>query len=409
MVLSAPAGCEVKVGGDCFSPPYEDLIFLSPSVKRGRDEISRMVDSGTRLSSDAEIFFALCDRPVLAVSGSDGKSTTVKMAEAILKARGIDALACGNLGIPFIDALDSRCEVFITEISSFTLEYLAPKTRRALITNISENHLDWHGSYRSYIRAKKNLLVSAEETILSPDDEVCKSLIDEYSPRGIFSVRYCYRELRERYPKTQAFFTSEGEYLAVNGEALLPLSALAKKEPHNIKNALAAMALTHGLFDTGRGFCALTDFVGLPHRIETVAQVCGVTYIDSSIDSSPERTKSTLLSLGHKVHILLGGRGKGLSYAPLVEPLLGKNGYIIISGENRWQIARELSLSAELLPRIMILERLEDAIKESVALARHGDTVLLSPASTSYDAYSSFEERGEKFKEYIKRYTEGIK
>lgn len=368
-----------------------------------------MAEAGSRISSDAELFFALCDRPVLAVSGSDGKSTTVKMTEAVLRRRGVRALACGNLGIPFVEALESDSEVFVTEISSFTLEYLSPPSECALITNITENHLDWHGSSGAYIRAKENLLTRAMVRAMSPDSAACLPLIERYEPRILFSTERSYRELACEFPFAELCFTLEGEHLSLNGEGLFPLSALSKKEPHNIKNALAAMALTHSFLNTGGGYEALSDFSGLSHRIETVASVGGVRYIDSSIDSSPERTRNTLAALGGDLHILLGGRGKGLSYAPLTAPLLAKKGYIIISGENRRQIACELAKCESLVPRIILRDRLEDAVAEAIARAKCGDTVLLSPASTSYDAYSSFEERGEKFKEYIKLYTEGTK
>ena len=401
--------CRLLTRGACFSPPFEDLIFLSPSVKRDRPEIERMIDSGTRISSDAELFFALCDRPILAVSGSDGKSTTVKMAEAILRLGGTNALALGNVGIPFVSGLESDYECFIAEISSFTLEYTEPRTRRALITNITENHLNWHGSFERYIAAKENLLSYTCEAVMSPDTDACLPLIERHKPRYLFSASLSYCELKARFPFSEFYFTHENDSLSLNGVPLIPISALSKKEPHNIKNALAALALTHGFLNTGGGHEALSDFRGLSHRIEFVATANGVSYIDSSIDSSPERTKSTLLSLGENLHILLGGRGKGLSYAPLIEPLLEKSGYIVISGENRRQIETELSVCKALIPRIIVLDTLEDAVRTVIRLSHFGDTVLLSPASTSYDAYSSFEERGEKFKDYIKRYTEGTK
>ena len=400
--------CTALTGKDCFSPPFEDMIFLSPSAKRDRPEIALMAESGTRILSDAELFFALCDRPVLAISGSDGKSTTVKMTEAILRLRGLNALALGNVGIPFVLGLEGDYDVFIAEISSFTLEYLAPPSSRALITNLTENHLDWHRSFTRYIEAKEHLLLRAGERIISPDSTACLSLIERHKPKVLFSTERSYRELASEFPFAELCFTLERDHLSVNGESLMPVSSLSRREPHNVKNALAAIALTYGFSDAS-GYAALSDFQGLPHRIETVAASGGVTYIDSSIDSSPERTRNTLLALGERAHVLLGGRGKGLSYAPLIEPLCEKQGYVIISGENRRQIERELSVCEALSRRIIVLDSLRDAVREAVRLSRCGDTVLLSPASTSYDAYSDFEERGEKFKEYIKLYTEGTK
>ena len=397
------------IGEECLMPPYEDILFLSPSVRRDRPELVKMSEAGTRLSSDAELFFELCDLPILAVSGSDGKSTTVTMTEAILKRRGVRAVACGNLGVPFISALDGDYDCLVTEISSFTLEYLAPRSTRALITNITENHLDWHGSFAAYIAAKENLIKNTEQAILSPDTEAAKALIEKHRPRGIFSGRYGFTELLRRYPFAERIYTSEGGYLSINGEAVIPVQNLAKKEAHNLKNALSAIALTDGLFNTGGGIEALFDFSAPSHRSEIVAVAGGVRYVDSSIDSSPARTSVTLSAMPRNTHIILGGRGKGLSYAPLIPPLLHTSGAIIICGENREEIAATVGGVTALRERMMLCDTLFSAVMAAVRIAGRGDTVLLSPASTSFDAFSNFEERGNKFKEYIKNLTEGTK
>ena len=390
-------------------PPYEDILFLSPSVRRDRPELVKMSEAGTRLSSDAELFFELCDLPILAVSGSDGKSTTVTMTEAMLKGRGVRALACGNLGVPFISALDGDYDCLVAEISSFTLEYLAPRSTRALITNITENHLDWHGTFDAYIAAKENLIKNTEYAILSPDTESGEALVEKHRPRGIFSGRYGFTELFRRYPFAERIYTSEDEYLSINGEAVIPVQNLAKKEAHNLKNALSAIALTDGLFNTGGGIEALFDFSAPSHRSETVAIAGGVRYVDSSIDSSPARTSVTLSAMPRNTHIILGGRGKGLSYAPLIPPLLHTEGAIIICGENRYEIKAAMDGIDNLRERIILCDDLLSAARVAVRIAERGDTVLLSPASTSFDAFSSFEERGNKFKEYIKNITEGTK
>ena len=402
----APSGVRLCLGEECFAPPYEDILFLSPSVRRDRPELARMREAGVRLCSDAELFFALCDAPILAVSGSDGKSTTVTMTEAILRQSGIDALACGNLGLPFISALDGQRDLFVAEISSFTLEYLTPRTTRALLTNITENHLDWHGSFEAYIGAKENLLRHTDSAILSPDTEAVAALIRKWQPRVIFSGRYSFSELRRQYPFAEQIYTSEGGELRANGNTVLPVSNLAKKEPHNISNALAAIALTEGLFNTGGGVSALCDFEAPAHRAETVAVAGGVRYVDSSIDSTPSRTCATLAAMPRDTHIILGGRGKGLSYAPLAAALASLSGAILICGENQGEIAEAL---LELRERVILCENLFSATKRAAEIARGGDTVLLSPASTSYDAFSDFEERGNKFKEYVKIITEGVK
>jgi len=398
--LKIPTGVQTVLAKSPACNECLDAVFFSPSAKR---DFEAFPEDKTLLCSDAELFFALAERPILAVSGSDGKSTTVKMAEAILN-QGSAAVACGNIGLPFVSALSLPADFYVCEISSFTLEYSRPRTKRALITNITENHLDWHGSYGRYIRAKKNLLCNSDEIILSPDTEPARKILGGLSAFGVFSTDTSYAELCAKY-RSRNYFTVEGGFLSVNGEAIMKLSGLSKKEPHNIKNALAAIALTHGLCDTGAVVSALSGFSGLPHRIEDCGDAGGVRFINSSIDSSPMRTAATLRALPRELTVLLGGRGKGLSYEPLIEPLLQKTGKILISGENREQIAKALRTSPELSERIIISETLAESVAIAKRLAHRGETVLLSPASTSYDAYSNFEERGNKFKEYIK--TEG--
>lgn len=390
-------------GEAALTPAGEDMMFLSPSVRRDRPGISALSRGGADFSSDAELFFSLCETPVLAVSGSDGKSTTVKMAEAILRRGGARALACGNLGIPFVDALESDADWLIAEMSSFMLEYTRPRTRRALITNVTENHLDWHGSYEAYIAAKENLIINTDEAILSPDSPDCIPLILKHRPWGLFSAQRSYGELKSEYPFASRYFTVEDGALAVNGETVLQIAELSKKEPHNIKNALAAIALTHGLLNTGVGVSALCDFRGLTHRAETVYTEEGIRYIDSSIDSTPERTCATLLAMPQRLTILLGGRGKGLSYAPLADALSHKSGDVIVSGENCMEIYAALAANESVKDRVILAKTLSEAVAIAQKRAMAGDTILLSPASTSYDAFSDFEERGNKFKEYIKR------
>ncbi len=399
---SPPSGCLILTGERCFEPACEDIIFVSPSVRRERAEVARLLGQVGRASSDAELFFELSCTPTLAVSGSDGKSTTVKMAEAILSRGGVSALACGNIGLPFVSALEGDAECFVTELSSFSLEYMKPPSVRAVITNVTENHLDWHGSFESYISAKENLLKNAEEAVLSPDSDACIPLILRHKPRILFSAAKSYGELRAEFGFCERYYTLEGGYLSKNGERLIAVSALSKKEPHNVKNALAAIALTDDIFNTGGGIEALCDFSGLSHRIETFATLGGVRYVDSSIDSTPERTAATLRVMPRRVIILLGGRGKGLSYAPLAEALGEKSGEIIIFGENRGEICKTLT-AAGLSDRIILAETLGEATELARSVAVEGDTVLLSPASTSYDAFSDFEERGNKFKEFVKR------
>ena len=377
-------------GKEAYKSIDEDILFFSPSVKRERQELCEAKRRGVRFSSDAELFFKENARPVLAVTGSDGKSTTATLINLMLNEAGRRSRLIGNIGEPMILGLRSDAECFVTELSSFMLKYLSPRVERACITNITPNHLNWHESFEEYKKTKISLLENSEKFVVSEENACIAGAF------GIISDSSTYGELKNKYP-AEVYLTSEDGYILKNGERLIVLSDVRRRERHNIRNLMMAIAMTDGYVGTSEIATVARNFGGLSHRCEVVLQRGGVDYIDSSIDSTPARTAQTLRSLDREVIIILGGRGKGLDFCELVPAIKRYARGALIVGENAEEINRAIDGAVP----CQVISDFEDAVRRGVLLAKDVGTLLLSPASTSFDQFKNYAERGDKFKEIL--------
>ena len=391
---SPPGGVTLLLGERCYERAGEDVIVLSPSVRRERREVSSLLEGGAKFSSDAEMFFGACPENVLAVSGSDGKSTTSALVGEILKKSGFVTHVCGNFGTSMTPLLEGGGNFFVTELSSFMLRYVTPRSRRAVITSLTPNHLNWHGSYAEYKECKARIYERTDEAVFNADiSEIPVS--DAYA---VFSSELGLGELKKKF-SAENYFTFEGGYLLKNGEKILERERLALHGIYGVKNALAALAMTDGICDTGAARETLSGFSGLSHRCELVGELRGMKFYDSSIDTTPERTRTTLLSLDGPLTVILGGRGKGLSPLPLIDALKKRAAAVILLGENSEEILSFLNTGGY-VGEISVASDMRDAVK--IALRLGHDTVL-SPAYTSYDRYNNFEERGEDFSAAVRQ------
>ncbi len=368
----------------------EDVIFFSPSVRREREELKHASERGVVFCSDCELFFEENRQPVFAVSGSDGKSTTAALTHLLLRAGRTSSELIGNIGEPMINGLNGGADMYVCELSSFMLSYCQPRVKRACITNITPNHLDWHADFEEYRKSKLSLIKNAEKYIISEENA---NIGGAY---GIISDSTAFKELRQKY-KAEVYMTLEGGYILRNGERLLAISDVKRRELHNIKNLMMAIAMTDGYAGKEEILKAAQSFGGLSHRCETVLRRGGIDFIDSSIDSTPARTAETLRSLDRQVVIILGGRGKGLDYATLVPTLKKYAKFALIVGENAEEIYETIGNT---LP-VEVFSDFEAAVRRGATLAREVGTLLLSPASTSYDRFKNYARRGEKFKEIL--------
>ena len=377
----------------------EDILFLSPSVRRDYKEFTEAEERGVILSSEVEFFFENKSIPVIAVTGTDGKSTTVSLTSQMLSYNE-DFPASANIGLP-ITSLLSRENVrgTVAELSSFQLMNFAPTSKRALITNISENHLDWHTSMDEYVFSKENVLKNTEQRVFNLDCPYNRQLLHRYPAYAVFSTRLTQKEMQNIIPANHYFGLENGKILH-SGDVISDKIPLQLPGKYNLANFLAAMALSFELVPTEKILEAAKEFTGLAHRITRVGEWEGISYIDSSIDSTPMRTLKTLEAFTSPIVLILGGRGKALSYEPLKH--LPKNvKAVILCGDNKNEIYTALKDSNTI---ITTANTFSEAVHAAIKTARRGDTVLLSPASTSFDSFRSYEERGLCFAETVKKY-----
>lgn len=375
----------------------EDVLLFSPSVRRDSAELSDARRRGAIFSSDCELFFEGRPDGVFAVSGSDGKSTTCALAAALLSDRFGEVEPACNFGTPFVSLSENR--VYAVELSSFNLQYLEPRVRRGAITNITPNHLNWHKDMQEYTEAKLKLLRGAIEPILCADDPLLLEYAEGKSFFAATSRFMSEKELSSRVDAQIYYSVAEGKVMR-NGEVVMPLSDLGLSGEYNISNLLTALAITDGYRDPLKDRETVRGFRGLRHRASVFTDRSGRKYINSSIDTTPSRTCATLRSIGGRVGVILGGRGKGLPLDGLCEALRTHSSAVGLYGEEG---ERMLSAFAGLSVPLALFGRMEEAV-DFVANACAED-VVLSPGATAYGLYRDFEERGCAFEEYVKNKT----
>lgn len=390
--------CRVYIGERALSEPSEDLIFASPTVRRER----LYPIFGDRITSDAEFFFERVTHPVFSITGSDGKSTTTTLTSLLLSHDGVRAPAIGNIGVAMTPMLDVGCDYAAAELSSFQLMHLSPRSERAYVTNISPNHLDFHSSFEEYISAKARIWERARECCVNLDDKICAELVPRDRIYAATSYGLSFEEAR-KVITAEVYVTLSCGFIQLNGVNVFDTASMRVGTVHTVKNMMAAIALTHGYTTEERISQVGREFSGLVHRCELVGEFLGIKYYNSSIDSTPKRTATTLASFEEKPIVILGGKGKGLSYEELLPAVEAHAKAAVITGANGGEIFEALSACRGMLP-IRRTETFTEAVLTAISLAKSGDSVLLSPASTSFDAFRDFAERGNRFKEIIKNY-----
>ena len=397
---------DARFGRNATGGIFEDVLFLSPSVRRDRPELQAASIRGTILSSDVEFFFEHKKIPTIAVTGSDGKSTTVTMASLMLTDSLGSFPASANIGVPMASLLDREGIVgTVAELSSFQLMDFMPSARRALITNVSENHLDWHKSFSEYVAAKENVLARAEERVFNLDSKICLALAKKYPVYAAYSTKLTHREMKSLV-YAENYFHIDCNKVYLSGEQFFDMTALPSLEAHNLKNFLSAIALCHGLVSKRSITRAAEAFRPLAHRRELVFTHGGISFYDSSIDSTPTRTRTTLSSFSAPTVLILGGRSKSVSYSGLF-PLPKAVKAIVLTGENKGEIQKALFTNPAFISGkipVYYAEPFSEAVIKAASLAKAGDAVLLSPASTSFDCFNDYAERGNAFSDIIKKY-----
>lgn len=401
-------GCRLQLGEDYLNDLNADVIFRTPGMRPDLPELTAAVERGGMLTSEMEVFFEVCPCPIIAVTGSDGKTTTTTIIAELLRAAGRTVHLGGNIGHPLLaDTGGMKPEdIAVLELSSFQLMTMTHSPHIAIMTNLAPNHLDVHKDFAEYIAAKENIFThqaAQDIAVFNADNEITRKL----SEKAIGSVvRFSRRTPLERGVYIGTDSSGEPNAIWVANEkgrrCVLPLADIQLPGVHNVENYMAAIAAVDGLVpdEIIREFAR--NFSGVAHRIELVRTLRGVRYYNDSIASSPSRTIAGLNSFPEKVILIAGGKDKGISYESLGPVVNDHVKLLILCGAT----AGVIRASVERADNFDGLEIIDvETYPEAVSLAQsrsgEGDVVILSPASTSFDRFANFMERGNVFKELV--------
>lgn len=379
----------------------EEVLFLSPAV---RDDIPELVEAkkrGTVLTSETEEFFKLCRTPdvaykTIAVTGSDGKTTTTTLIAEILKAAGKRVHIGGNIGKNLLATLDEiRPEDFVVaELSSFQLMKMTVSPDIAVIKNVTPNHLDWHRSMEEYAEAKTNIFNFQKKDgilVLNYDDEITRG----FASRAKGSVRY----FSGRHSLKEGVYYNE-QGIFKDGELIVKDSDILLVGRHNRDNYATAIAAVQDFVTKESIIQVAKTFGGVEHRNELVRELDGVKYFNSSIDSSPTRTAACLHSFSGKVIVICGGYDKHIPLEPL-GPLFAEKAKAAILMGNTAEKIENILKNIGYKPYYRV-KNMEEAVSKAQEIAKPGDCVVLSPAAASFDMFKNFEERGNIYKNLVK-------
>ena len=374
-----------------------DILVLSPGIPIDNPLPVAFRKQGKTIIGEEELGAMFLRATAIAVTGTNGKTTTVSMLNSILENDGHKSVACGNIGNPLLGEVENLGfnDYAVIEVSSFQLETLSSlRPHIAVITNVTEDHLNRHYNMENYVFLKSKILRNIRESeyaVLNYDDEVVRGFAKSTKAKVV------YFSMRER--TEGAYFENGSVYF--NGEKYFDVSDMTLTGVHNVYNALACVAAAHILgIDKNKVAEAICSFKGIKHRIEVVSKSNGVTYIDDSKGTNVDATVKAMNAMTEPTVILLGGKDKGYDYMPLFSSMKeSKVVHAVLYGENRFKLLNaaikagfsDFSLCAEFRP----------AVRLAQFIAKPGQNVLLSPASSSFDSFTNYEERGDAFKKLV--------
>lgn len=362
-------------------------IVVSPGVPLHELSINRALNSGVKLVSDIDLFACATEKPIVAITGSNGKSTVTTMLGAMGKASGVKTAIGGNLGIPALELLNEAIDLYVIELSSFQLERTSVlNAAAATVLNISADHMDRHDNIDLYAKEKNRVFSGNGVMLLNEDDPIVKEMNKPGRQTMYFSVH-----------KEEGFHLATIEnkkWLMSETKPLMQQSELPVEGIHNVANALAALALgANAGFDEEAMCLALKSYHGLDHRMQKVAQIKGVTWVNDSKATNIGACIAALEGYQKKVVLIAGGDAKGADMNLLASAIKAKAKCVVLMGKDANVIETALNSS---VPSHQVTS-IEEAVKFAAMIAEDGDSVLLSPACASIDQYKNYQERGDKF------------
>jgi len=376
-----------------------DYIIVSPGVSVQELHIQAASARGAEVVGDVELFARLAEAPVLAITGSNGKSTVTTLLGEMVRLSGLNVAVGGNLGTPVLDLLEQPVpDFYVLELSSFQLETTySLNAKAATLLNVSEDHMDRYAGFDDYLLAKTRVFNGNGVVVLNKDDENVISL------RGRLEKEHEISVFTLEKPEAGEFgvCTNDDELWIYFGEqALLPVSKLKIKGKHNVANALAALALGKAAgLDVDAMLNTLLIFPGLPHRTEWIANINGVDWFNDSKATNVGAAQAAINGIdANKLVLIAGGQSKGQDFSPLRETVSGKVKTVILLGEDSQLIGDVLKDVTD----IKYAESMKEAVQLAVDSANPEDVVLLSPACASFDMFNGYEDRGQQFVNAVK-------
>ena len=391
-------GCRLSLGDSYLEGISADVVFRTPGMHPGNPALQALAAKDARITSEMEVFFELCPCKIIAVTGSDGKTTTTTLIAELLKAAGKTVWVGGNIGAPLLPVCDKirPDDYAVVELSSFQLMDMRRSAHVAVVTNLAPNHLDVHKDMDEYVDAKKNIFryqTAGDKLVLNADNAITAAF------RGNGTTRYF-----SRLGKTDNGICMEGDFLCKDGKNVLDKKQILIPGEHNVENYMAAILAVEDLVDADTIRRVASTFGGVEHRIELVREKDGVRYYNDSIASSPSRTIAGLRSFGEKVLLIAGGYDKQIPFDVLGPEICAHVKTVFVNGATAEKIKAAIQAAPQYrpgCPEIVDCADFTDAVMKSVAAAKPGDVVLMSPACAAFDQFKNFMVRGQYFKKLI--------
>lgn len=377
-------------------------LIVSPGISLREPLIVEARARGAEIVGDIELFARNADAPVIAITGSNGKSTVTSLLGEMAKAAGLDARVGGNIGVPALDLLHApRPDLYILELSSFQLETTESlNAQAAAILNISEDHMDRYDDVTDYTSAKAKIYYGTGSLIVNLDDERVMATVNLIR-QGRELIGFTANKPEDgQFGICTIDDKSNEEFLCYGNEKLLAVSELKIKGKHNTVNALAALALgKEANLPLHTMLAAIKEFAGLPHRTQWIAEKNNITWYNDSKATNVGAAIAAIKGIpADNIILIAGGQGKGQDFSPLKEVVKNKVKHLILLGEDAELLHQELSGCTE----ISFVADLTQAVNKANEVAVAGDAVLLSPACASFDMFSGYEQRGEEFASLVK-------
>lgn len=393
-------GVTVQCGDSYLDHLQCDYFFRTPGMHPELSEIQRLRENGAVITSEMELFFSLCPAQIIAVTGSDGKTTTTTLIFKILQQAGYQCWLGGNIGKPLIGEVEQIQpeDKVVVELSSFQLTTMKQSPSIAVMTNITPNHLDWHSSMDEYILAKQQIFLHqkpGDRVILNYDDAQTRSFAQETPGKSLFFSR------KQRLEEG-VYFENGAIWQSQNGELekILDTDQIRIPGVHNIENYMAAIAAVRHMVSAQDIVTVAKTFEGVAHRIEFVEEKGGVRFYNDSIASSPTRTAAALNAFDEKVILIAGGYDKKIPFDDLGKLIQQRVKCLVLNGATSGKIKSAVETAGDAVP-IFLCKDLQHAVQKAYEQAAEGDVVLLSPACASFDQFPNFEHRGNAFKDYV--------